>query len=605
MWRKKKTPQEQHTAHTYSTIWSKNDTKHWKECSCGAKTEESNHSFGDWQEVEPATTTKEVLKEKNCSICSYKKQEKIPMVSPVYEWKSIDLLQPTMIVGGKSDVVLDEKGDKQNFTDLVDRQLDMLAQEIISRLEYVYGNTNENKTHTITDNLHNDSAFTTYKSINAMSEPLSSQPKYTVYNNKDVEEERLGYIMMRNGERVIYDETLHTHYITLNGTKYAAICSANTAGVFTSETALQATFEAQNQSTIDHVENSYDHEGILTLKGAIYGTPTWEYEEKQIGISNTYVFSYNINKKRDKWNWADYFENGTAKNELKKYLAYIISKNITSFSEIKNISTINYVEEINNIQPLYDYLTNYKEIIFQFISKEIIGEKSYNNDYIAGLVGETISYALYKSYIEFDTGHNTAYYDKGKFIQLYSSKFTESTLSYLNRKLNTNLNPDQFLQIRNYKAYDIVINGILNQISNQSAYLTCEPVSYETMSTTQKATVNTNDTNIYLFLKTTNSKDIRLDLGVPYATGITLTDKNGNNISYTKENVNGNLVLKLKGNTLPAISTTPTKTNVDKTHGYGATSTLEEVLGNRNYLHLTLSGVTSFTLTTEEYIQIN
>ena len=150
-------PQEPHTTHTYSTIWSKNETKHWKECSCGARIEESDHSFGEWQEIEQATATKEGLKEQTCSICSYKKQKKIPVVSPIYEWKSIDLLQPNMIVGGKSDVVLDERGEKQNYIDLVDRQLDMLAQEIISRLEYVYGNTNDNKTHTITDKLHNNS----------------------------------------------------------------------------------------------------------------------------------------------------------------------------------------------------------------------------------------------------------------------------------------------------------------------------------------------------------------------------------------------------------------------------------------------------------------
>lgn len=524
------------------------------------------------------------------------------MVSPIYEWKSIDLLQPNMIVGGKSDVVLDERGEKQNYIDLVDRQLDMLAQEIISRLEYVYGNTNDNKTHTITDKLHNNSTFTTYHSLNAMSESLSRQPKYVVHNNQDKQESSMGYIMMRNGEKVVYDENLHTHYITQNGTKYAAVCSANMAGIFTSETALQATFEAQNHPTIAHVENSYNHEGILTLKGAIYGTPTWEYKEKKYGLETRYEYIYNMNQMSDKWNWADLFENGTAKNELKKYLGYIISNNITNFNQIKNISNSDYISEIKN---LYDYISKFREILFQLITKEIIGEKCFNNDNSYGLTGEHIAKTLYLAYEELDDYNKSIYYNSGRFIQLYSNYIDKGDLTYLNKKLSIELMPQQFLQIRNYKAYDVVVNGILNQIIKQSSYLSCDPFFYDVSESNKKTDVTTKETNVYLFLKASSTKDIRLDLGVPYATSVTLKDKQGRTLCYTKENVNGNLVLKLKGNTLPAISTTPTETNVKKAQGYGATTTLEEVLKNKDYLHLTIEGVESFTISTYEYVEVN
>ncbi len=178
-------------------------------------------------------------------------------------------------------------------------------------------------------------------------------------------------------------------------------------------------------------------------------------------------------------------------------------------------------------------------------------------------------------------------------------------MTYLERKTGIKLTPNQFLQIRNYKAYDVVVNGIINQIIKQSAYLSCEPISYDIKASNQKANVTTAETNVYLFLKTSSTKDIRLDLGVPYATNVTLKDKQGRTLSYTKENINGNLVIKLKGNTLPAISTTPTKSNINSAQGYGASTTLEEVLKNKDYLHLTLEGVDSFTISTYEYIQVS
>lgn len=536
-----------------------------------------------------------------------------PTPEPVYEWKSIDLLQPTMIVGGTSKVVLDEKGQKQNFVDLVDRQLDMLAQEIISRLEYVYGNTNANKTHTITDNLHNNASFTTYASINAMSEPLSNQPKYVVYNNKNIQEDSMGYIMMRNGEKVVYDETLHSHYITQSNVKYAAVCSANMAGVFTSETALQATFEGLNKPTITHEENSYDHEGILTFQGAIYGTPTWEYEE-YTDIYTSYEFNYNTSKLLNQWNWSNDFKNGQAKDKLKSYLAYILANNITNYNSLPHETVIindesAYQANLNQITSLSNYISTLQEknntLLKDLIIHRVIGDTAYANDQLAGQTADQIAHAIFITSQNVKASQSSLYYQHGFFKQLYGNSLTQNRIDAINSNANVNLLAQSFVFARNYKAYDLVVNNILRLVGQQSAYLACEPVFYETMSTTQKATVNSNDTNIYLFLKTTSSKDIRLDLGVPYATGVTLTDKNGNNVSYTKENVNGNLVLKLKGSTLPAISTTPTKTSVDKTHGYGATSTLENVLNNRNYLHLTLNRITNFTIKTTQYVQVN
>ena len=172
----------------------------------------------------------------------------------------------------------------------------------------------------------------------------------------------------------------------------------------------------------------------------------------------------------------------------------------------------------------------------------------------------------------------------------------------------TSISPSRqssFFFFKDVFIYFIHIKLFINQIIKQSAYLSCEPISYDIKASNQKANVTTAETNVYLFLKTSSTKDIRLDLGVPYATNVTLKDKQGRTLSYTKENINGNLVIKLKGNTLPAISTTPTKSNINSAQGYGASTTLEEVLKNKDYLHLTLEGVDSFTISTYEYIQVS
>ena len=46
--------------------WENNGTQHWKECSCGEKSEESPHNFGEWELIyydgRYATTAKKLIK---------------------------------------------------------------------------------------------------------------------------------------------------------------------------------------------------------------------------------------------------------------------------------------------------------------------------------------------------------------------------------------------------------------------------------------------------------------------------------------------------------------------------------------------------------------
>ncbi len=586
---------------SYSTTWSKNETKHWKECNCGKRSEEENHFFGEWKEIEKATTFKKGLQEKTCTICDYKLREEIPMVSPVYSWRSIDLFQPTVIVSGKSEMVLDKDGIQKPFVDLVDRQLDMLAQEIVSRLEYVYGNNKQNETHYIKDNTNN-TTFTSYESMNAFSESLTTS--YSAYDHND-EYVGTGYIMYEDGVATLYDSTIHSHYVVVNGEKYAAICQMNVAGNFTSETAFQYTIQkVTGIPTISHSDDSIYFDKILTLQGAIYGTPTWEYEEK----GNTqiyYEFTLNNSNLTPAWNWSNEFLKGTAKDKLKAYLAYIVANNLTSYNELPNENVIfatDYDALLSKVTQINNYLKNNKQIVFDIITQQIIGTNLYNEDYEKGNKGNLISTHIFEYYL-LTNSTDTNYYEDGMFKLIYQDTVLKDRIDRIDTFTGYNFSILDIQNLRNYKGYMTIINSILRQITSQSAYQNCAPMEYEIKSSNTSINTTLDETNVYLFLKASSQNDVRIYLDVPYATEVKLIDKDGKEVTFTKENVDGKLALKLKGSVLPGIGTVPN--DLSNIQGYGASSSLDELLKNSDYLKLIISDVSSITITTEEAVQVN
>ncbi|MCM1130742.1 MAG: hypothetical protein NC310_04915 [Roseburia sp.] len=607
---KTNSPSQDNHICSFSSTWSKNDSKHWKECSCGKRSEEANHSFGEWQEIEQATTSKEGLKEQDCSICTYKKQEKINKVEPIYSWISMDLLQPNIIMGGTSSIVLDENGNKVEFSKLVDRQIDMLAQEIISRLEYVYGDTNKNETYAIKDNLNNVT-FTTYNSMNVFSESLDSSKEYPVYRylpyprgssthpkeDPYIEE---GYIEMQNGEMVEFDSKIHSHYITLNDKRYAAICSENVAGNFTSETSLQYTFETLGAPTIYHKEMKYTsdflrmyHAKLLTFQNAIYGTPTWKYEKKG-NIQYYYAFSYNTDEKTMPWNWSEAFRNGTVSNKLKTYIAYILANRLKSYNELpseEEIINAKYTDLLKCITFINNYIIDYKEIILNVISNRIIGTKIFENDIYLGNLGDDILKASYlaasSSYYEYWSGRRHYNWETGLY-DLYQvpgcgghslgfSNIYDDYLNHMNKLANTSFSVNDMAKVYDYKAYDVIVKGILNQISKQTDYLFCNSVSYEQKSISSSISSTLDETEVYFFFKSKTTNEVRICLDVPFTTEVKLVDKDGKEVSFTKENLDGKLALKINGSKLPN-SSNFNSTILNDVQGYGATSSLEEKL---------------------------
>ena len=528
-----------------------------------------------------------------------------PDPTPVYEWRYADILQPTIIVGGISDTVLDKNVQKP-FIDIVDRQIDMLAEELVSRIEYIYGTNNINTTHNIKDTT-DGSLFSSYSSMNIFSDTITAN--MSVYNYKDEYVMSDGTIMLdSNGEKVLFDSTKHTYYVQENGVKYAAVTSLNVGGLFTSPTAFQYTMQQIGRPAFDmSYPDGYELDSILTLSGAIYGTPTWEYEETYIPYL-AYESQYNTESLTTPWNWANDFTNGTVKDKVKHYLAYIIANDITDYQDLPNESVIlasDYDTLLTNISEVNNYVSTYQDIILNIITMRMIGN-AYTQDTEIGYIANNLAINIYKASL-MPQGESSLLYDNGKFVILYKiNSISNQSINAINILTNSEFNIQDFENTRNYKAYDVILKGILRQIVQVDDYQSCLPVSYATqsLSQTQTSLAYAESTDVYFFFKQSiNLNSYKIALGVPYDTDIKLTDKNGNTVNYTKEKDDQNhLVITIK-TTVNGTSSIPT--NLKNIQGYGATSTIQQLLENTNYLCIHFDTVESFTLYPMVLTQVN
>ena len=62
-------------SHSYGTEWKYDDTNHWHECECGAKTDIAAHSASEWIVDTAATETADGAKHKECTVCGAKRSE--------------------------------------------------------------------------------------------------------------------------------------------------------------------------------------------------------------------------------------------------------------------------------------------------------------------------------------------------------------------------------------------------------------------------------------------------------------------------------------------------------------------------------------------------
>ena len=65
------------SGHGYSTEWKSDADGHWHECTCGKRSDEGTHTFGDWTIIKEATATEDGSRERECSVGGYVQTETI------------------------------------------------------------------------------------------------------------------------------------------------------------------------------------------------------------------------------------------------------------------------------------------------------------------------------------------------------------------------------------------------------------------------------------------------------------------------------------------------------------------------------------------------
>ena len=66
--------------HSYSTEWKSDADIHWHECTCGERSDEGAHTFGDWTVTKEATDTADGSRERKCIVCGHVQSEKISAI---------------------------------------------------------------------------------------------------------------------------------------------------------------------------------------------------------------------------------------------------------------------------------------------------------------------------------------------------------------------------------------------------------------------------------------------------------------------------------------------------------------------------------------------
>ena len=106
--------------HTWEETYSRDGSGHWKKCTqCSKTTEKENHDYN----VD------------TCKVCGYVDKSKTPPQKEAMS-KYFSGVKATY----EKEKFIDSDGTEKEFKDLVNRQIDVLAQDILIRLNYVYGN---------------------------------------------------------------------------------------------------------------------------------------------------------------------------------------------------------------------------------------------------------------------------------------------------------------------------------------------------------------------------------------------------------------------------------------------------------------------------------
>ena len=139
----------ENTEPTYGD-WQFNDTEHWRERTVYDEEERGEHIYG----ADGYT----------CTVCGYENEAK----KPAQKQNAADVFGG-LKVSYAGEKITDADGSAKRFNEILDRQIDLLAQDILYRLTYVYGynQTTHNRTQNAKFTLKNGENAFTYQGKNA------------------------------------------------------------------------------------------------------------------------------------------------------------------------------------------------------------------------------------------------------------------------------------------------------------------------------------------------------------------------------------------------------------------------------------------------------
>lgn len=164
----------EHTQHTYGN-WEHNATQHWRKCTssgCTAEEREDHKYNGGY----------------TCEVCGYVNESLKPG-----EPQSMSTYFSGMKTTSTRASVKDADNVTKSFDEVLDRQLDVLAQDVLYRLTYVYGynETSHNRTENAKNTLLNGVNAFSYNGNNAVvnsNKLLSSAQTVTELTNVNIGE---------------------------------------------------------------------------------------------------------------------------------------------------------------------------------------------------------------------------------------------------------------------------------------------------------------------------------------------------------------------------------------------------------------------------------
>lgn len=175
----------ENTEPTYGD-WQFNDTEHWRERTVYDEEERGEHTYG----ADGYT----------CTVCGYENEAR----KPAQKQNAADYFGG-MKVSYAREKIVDADGTEKSFNEILDRQIDLLAQDILYRLTYVYGynQTTHNRTQNAKFTLKNGANNFTYQGNNAvvnsntlLAAQQDSVTKLTSVNIADINDFQKGVIVL-------------------------------------------------------------------------------------------------------------------------------------------------------------------------------------------------------------------------------------------------------------------------------------------------------------------------------------------------------------------------------------------------------------------------